>query len=80
MDVITRMVTTGTCRLLWNGEVTEVITSSKGLRQRDPLSPYLFCFVYGAAGAVVDEEGRRRQTKGDESFKTGAAVEPSIFC
>lgn len=32
VSVIMKMVTLGTCRLLWNGEVTDVIMPSKGLR------------------------------------------------
>lgn len=42
VEVIMRLVSIGSCRLLWNGEVTEVIRLSNGLRKGDPMSPYLF--------------------------------------
>lgn len=43
-SIAMRCIKNGLCRLLWNGEVTETIGTSKGLRQGDRLSPYMFVF------------------------------------
>lgn len=42
IGVIMRLVRSDSCRLLWNGEATNAIQPSRGLRQECPLSPYLF--------------------------------------
>ena len=56
---IMECVTTTTMSMLWNGEVTETFSSERGIRQGDPLSPYIFVLCierlsHGIAQAVKE--------------------------
>lgn len=41
-SVIMECTSNASFLLLWNGECMDVIKQSKGLRQGDPISPYIF--------------------------------------
>lgn len=64
--IIMDLVSSSSCRLIWNGELTDEITPSRGLRQGDPLSPYLFVLCMERLGHWLMkkvEEGRLRPLK-----------------
>ena len=44
--------------LLWNGSKTECFTPTRGLRQGDPLSPYLYVFCMERLGEMIQDEVR----------------------
>lgn len=64
--VIMKMVSSGSCRLIWNGEMTDALRPSRGLKEDDPLSPYLLILFMKKLGQWIQrrvEEGRLREVK-----------------
>jgi len=54
-------VTTVSYKIRINGECTETIWPQRGLRQGDPLSPYLFIICAEAFSALMEDAERRGQ-------------------
>lgn len=48
-------ISSSSFRVLWNGEQIANFTLAQGLRQGDPLSPYLFVLCMERLGHMIDE-------------------------
>ncbi|KAK4280376.1 hypothetical protein QN277_012007 [Acacia crassicarpa] len=55
MDVIYSCVTSPSMQLLWNGDRAGKIRPTKGVRQGDPLSPYLFVICMERLAHLIQE-------------------------
>src|SRR2546430_1959121 len=58
--VIMRLINSGSCRLLWNGETTDVIQPSRGFKEGCTLSLYIFVMCMERLGQWL----ARRVAKG----------------
>ena len=55
IDIIFSCVSTPSMQLLWNGERIGSISPSRGVRQGDPLSPYLFVLCMERLAHLIQE-------------------------
>nr|KYP54501.1 Transposon TX1 uncharacterized [Cajanus cajan] len=56
ISLIMHGVSSASLCLLWNGQKTGTITPRRGLRQGDPLSPYLFVLCMERLGLLITKE------------------------
>lgn len=66
-------------RIKINGELTESFSSSGGLRQGDPLSPYLFLIVSEGLSAILKEAKEQRHFSGIRVCKQAPAISHLFF-
>jgi hypothetical protein len=64
VELIMNCVSTVKYRIKVNGEVTEMITPQRGLRQGDPLSPYLFLLCAEGFSAMLHQAELEGKLKG----------------
>jgi hypothetical protein len=64
INMIMRCVQTAKFLVKLNGEVSELFTPTRGLRQGDPIFPYLFLFYIEGFSALLRQDQRERQIAG----------------
>ena len=72
-------VTTASYSILINGEPRGHIKPSRGIRQGDPLSPYLFLLCAEGLSAMLKRAEERRQLHGILSCKNGVQISHLLF-
>lgn len=79
VNVIMQCVTNASFRLLWNGELTDGITQSRGVRQGDPLSPYIFVLCLERLAHRIMKEVAAGAWKPLKASRHGPAVSYLFF-
>ena len=77
--MITRCVKTATFSVKLNGGLSNRFIPSRGLRQGDPLSPYLFLFCVEGFFAMLKNAQREKELKGVSFGTNGPTVTHLLF-
>lgn len=54
-DLIMACISTPSLRVLWNGEASDAFKPSRGLRQGDPMSPYIFTLCMERLNHIIQD-------------------------
>jgi hypothetical protein len=76
---ILQCVTTVSSSVLVNGGKTEKFSPSRGLRQGDPLSPYLFILCQEVLSRLIEQQFRLGQMSGVKMNASGLAITHVMF-
>jgi hypothetical protein len=79
VDIIIKCVTTVTYRINVNGELTDEIVPERGLRQGDPLSPYLFLLCAEAFSCLLHAAERRGELEGVKVCHDAPSINHLLF-
>jgi hypothetical protein len=64
MNIIMKCVPSVSYRIKVNGELPDPFTPERGLRQGDPLSPYLFLICAEGFSALIEKAEREGKLRG----------------
>lgn len=63
----------------FHGKLLEAFTPSRGLRQGDPLSPFLFLFVADALSALINKATREDDLQGVKISRSAPEISHLLF-
>ena len=78
-DIIMSCVSTVSTSILFNGETLDPIYPSRGIRQRDPLSPYLFILCMDFLGQLIEEKCNAKLWHPVKASQSGPAFSHLFF-
>lgn len=78
-NVIMACISSSRMRVLWNGQPSEEFSPSRGLRQGDPISPYLFVLCMERLGHAIKLELSRRKWKPLKLSPSGPPITHLFF-
>lgn len=79
VNVIMECITTAPLRVLWNGEPTECFKPTRGIRQGDPLSPYIFVMCMERLYQTIEESIIQERWKPIRASRDGPLLSNLFF-
>ncbi|KAA3472832.1 reverse transcriptase [Gossypium australe] len=79
VDSLIKCVTTVSYSVVFNGHIVETFIPSRGLRQGDPLSPFLFLFCGEGLFSLMRLAMKGRTIRGVKASKSGPQVSHLLF-
>ncbi|XP_019164336.1 PREDICTED: uncharacterized protein LOC109160503 [Ipomoea nil] len=79
VNIIMECVTTPKLAILWKGSQLDWITPTRGLRQGDPISPYLFVLCMERLSRLIKEEVHKKNWKGVKLSRYGPELTHLFF-
>ncbi|KAK7245383.1 hypothetical protein RIF29_40223 [Crotalaria pallida] len=79
INLIMNCIITSSFKLLWNGEKTDSFLPSRGVRQGDPLSPFLFVICMDKLSHMITEAVNERKWKPIKAGRHGPLISHLMF-
>lgn len=79
VDLISKCIRTVRFRFKVNGSCTEQVTPGRGLRQGDPISPYLFLLCAEGLSAMLQHAETTGQVRGIQIAPAAPSVNHLLF-
>ena len=79
IDVIMHCVSSCSLRILWNGEPSETFRPTRGVRQGDPLSPYLFVACMERLSQLIEAHCLEGRWKAISLTRGGTQISHLMF-
>lgn len=79
VHAIMSCISSASFKLLWNGESTDSIVQKRGIRQGDPLSPYIFVLCLERLGHKIQNEVSLGRWKPLKASRNGPSVSHLFF-
>ena len=79
VDIVMNCVTSAKLQILWNGEPMEAFQPTRGIRQGDPLSPYLYVICMERLAHLIEREVQLGTWKPVRASRQGPVVSNLAF-
>ncbi|PNX73125.1 ribonuclease H [Trifolium pratense] len=79
VNIIQHCITSPSFKILWNDDKTDTFTPTRGIRQGDPLSPYLFFICMDRLSHMIADQVEARYWKPMRACRYGPQISHLLF-